>query len=211
MTGRLRFDPRTVAVEASPSLPAAIGAAGRPLHIEIGFGKDVRLLRAAAADPGGLHLGVEISRKKFESFCRKVAREGLGNVRAFHGDARALLAQMLPPGSVASFTILFPDPWPKRRHWKNRWIDASTALLLARALSPGGEIEVATDHAGYMADIAAHFRAAGLELGGESASLPEGERTIFAQRFERLGAPVIWQRWTKPGGRGPGSGSSGPA
>jgi len=202
MSERFLLDPAEVLVAASPSLPRALGAGERPLHVEIGFGKDVRILRAAAADPGALFLGVEISRKKCDSFCRKVARAGLRNVRCHHGDARALLAQMLPPGSVDSFTILFPDPWPKRRHWKNRWVAPSTAELLARALKPGGEIQVATDHADYMAEIAAALGGAGLRLVEERASMPEEDRTLFAERFERLGAPVTFQRWRKPGGRG---------
>jgi len=198
MTGRFHFDPAEVAVDA-------VAPRGRPLHVEIGLGKDVRILREAAAHPDEDYVGIEISRKKALSFCRKVARAGLRNVRAYHGDVRPVLSEMLPPGSVASFTILFPDPWPKRRHWKHRWIQPETAALLFRALMPGGTLTVATDHAGYRDQIRACLAGAGLELVHEGPDVPEGDRTLFAQRFERLGAPVTYLRWRK-GGSGGGAG-----
>jgi len=188
------FDPAEVAVPA-------IVPRDRPLHVEIGFGKDVRLLREAAARPDEDFVGVEISRKKALSFCRKVARAGLRNVRACNTDVRKVLAD-LPPGSVASFTILFPDPWPKRRHWKNRWIQPGTAALLRRALVPGGTITSATDHPGYRDQIRACLLDAGLELLHEGPEVPAEDRTLFTERFERLQAPVTYFRWRRGGAPG---------
>jgi tRNA (guanine-N7-)-methyltransferase len=189
VSDRFHFDPSEVAV-------GAVASRGRPLHVEIGFGKDVRILREAAGRPGEDFVGIEISGKKARSFCRKVARAGLRNVHAYQGDVRRVLRD-LAPGSVASFTILFPDPWPKRRHWKHRWIGEETAALLSRALAPTGTIVVATDHAGYRDQIRAALRGAGLELVHEGAEVPAEDRTIFAERFERLGAPVTYLRWRK--------------
>jgi tRNA (guanine-N7-)-methyltransferase len=191
---RFHFDPAEVATDAV--LPR-----GRPLHVEVGFGKDVRLLREAAARPGEDFVGIEISRKKAVSFCRKVARLGLRNVRAVNADVRRVLAE-LPPGSVASFTILFPDPWPKRRHWKNRWIQEGTAALLLRALTPLGTVTTATDHDGYRDQIRACLAGAGLELTHEGPEVPPEDRTLFTERFERLNAPVTYLRWRKRGGSG---------
>jgi len=214
---RFHFDPAEVAVPA-------IVPTGRPLHVEVGFGKDVRLLRKASARPGEDFVGIEISRKKALSFCRKVARAGLRNVRACNTDVRRVL-EGLPPGSVASFTILFPDPWPKRRHWKKRWIEPGTAALLLRSLVPGGTITLATDHPGYRDQIRLSLMGAGLELLHEGPEVPAEDRTLFAERFERLQAPVTYFRWrsaadaphgvmaAKGGGFGggdPGSGSGPP-
>jgi tRNA (guanine-N7-)-methyltransferase len=205
---RFHFDPAEVAV------PAVVPS-GRPLHVEVGFGKDVRLLREAAARPGDDFVGIEISRKKALSFCRKVARAGLRNIRACQADVRRVLAE-LPPGSVSSFTILFPDPWPKRRHWKNRWIQPGTAALLFRALVPLGTVTTATDHEGYRDQIRACLGDAGFELLHEGPEVPAEDRTLFTERFERLKARVTYLRWRKPleaeGGGGNGSGASaGPA
>jgi tRNA (guanine-N7-)-methyltransferase len=122
MSNRFHFDPAEVAVDGRSRLDL-----GRPLHVEVGFGKDVRILREAAQHPDDWFLGVEISRKKAVKFCQKVARAGLRNVRAFNGDVRSVLEAMLPPASVSSFTVLFPDPWPKRRQRKHRWIQEETA------------------------------------------------------------------------------------
>ena len=190
MRDHFHFDPGEVCAE-----PADLQG---PLHVEIGFGKDIRILRAAVLEPEARFLGVEISRKKAVSFCRKVARTGLRNVRSCHGDVREVLDGMLAPGSAASFTILFPDPWPKRRHRKHRWITAETARLLARALVPGGPLIVATDHAGYCAQIKEAFAAAGLELELESPEVPAEDRTLYALRFEERGESVTYMRWRKP-------------
>jgi tRNA (guanine-N7-)-methyltransferase len=190
MSTRFHFDPGEVAIDG-PTLDV-----GRPLHVEVGFGKDVRILREARQRPGEWFLGVEISRKKAVKFCQKVARAGLRNVRAYQGDVRLAL-KTLPPTSVSSFTILFPDPWPKRRHHKHRWIREETAQQVARALVATGEVTVATDHAGYLEQIRTCFLAAGLVLEHESAEVPADDRTLFAERFDRLARRVTYQRWRK--------------
>ncbi len=197
MSERFLLDPATVSIFADDDWPEILELDGQPLHVEVGFGKDVRILRAAADAPDATFLGIEISGKKQASFCRKVARLHLRNVRAYCGDVRDVLMEKLPEGSVASFTILFPDPWPKRRHNKHRWIQPETARLLARAMAPGATLVVATDHEGYAAQIHRCLEAGGLVLDVERIDVPEEDHTIFAARFERLGQRVLYQRWTK--------------
>jgi len=196
MAERFAFDPETVLVPAEGALPEQMGATG-PIRVEIGFGKDVRVLREAAARPDELFLGVETSRKKTLSFCRKVARAGLRNVRAHWGDVRPVLAERLPEASVASFTALFPDPWPKRKHHKHRWIRDETARQMRAALVPGGSVTLATDHDHYRDEMKEVLAGAGFRLVEERAGVPEEDRTLFAQRFERLGESVTWLRWER--------------
>jgi tRNA (guanine-N7-)-methyltransferase len=74
----------------------------------------------------------------------------LGNIRLHHGDAIDLLA-WLPPASLATVYLLYPDPWPKRRHWKRRFVQDRTIAEIARVLRPGGEFRFATDIADYAA------------------------------------------------------------
>jgi tRNA (guanine-N7-)-methyltransferase len=189
----LHFDPVEVAVDAIADIPLD----GRPLHLEIGFGKDIRILREAQSHPDEVYVGVEISRKKAVGFCKKVARFNLRNVFCHCGDARRVMAEMLQPGSVSSFTILFPDPWPKRRHHKNRWVQETTAAQIHRALREGGEVIVATDHDHYIEQITRVFKAAGLTCEYESRAIPDEDKSLFAARFERLGESVTYQRWRK--------------
>jgi tRNA (guanine-N7-)-methyltransferase len=189
------YDPSEVELTDAAALQR--WTAGRALHVEVGFGKDVRILRAAARSPDECFLGIEISRKKAASFRRKVARTGLRNVRAYLGDVRYVLRELLRPESVRSFTILFPDPWPKRRHWKHRWIQEETAGLLAGALIADGTLTVATDHEGYRKQIRASLESAGLVLESESPTVPAEDETLFAERFRRLGKGVTYQRWRR--------------
>jgi len=190
----LHFHPAEVAVDAIGDVPLE----GRGLHLEIGFGKDIRILREAELHPDEVYIGVEISRKKAVKFCKKVARANLRNVYCHCGDARRVMAEMLAPGSVSSITILFPDPWPKRRHHKNRWVQETTAAQIEQALRGGGEVIVATDHDHYVEQITRVFRGAGLVCDYESRDIPEADKSLFAERFERLGESVTYQRWRKP-------------
>jgi tRNA (guanine-N7-)-methyltransferase len=72
----------------------------------------------------------------------------LGNIRLHHADAVDLL-DWLPAGSLGRVDLLYPDPWPKRRHWKRRFVNAANIARLARVLRPGGEFRFATDWANY--------------------------------------------------------------
>ena len=192
---QFQFDPADVAIDDCDSLPAAMACGDRALHVEIGFGKDVRTMRMAERGPEACFLGVEISRKKATKFGQKVARLGLRNVRCYWGDARKVLNEMLPEASVDSFTVLFPDPWPKRKHHKHRWIQEDTALLLRRALKPGGHIVVGTDHDGYRDHIRTVMGGAGFAETLTLDHIPEDDKTLFSERFARIGEPVTYMRW----------------
>ena len=74
----------------------------------------------------------------------------LANIRLHHGDASELIA-WLPAGSLARVDLIYPDPWPKRRHWKRRFVQDESIAGLARILRPGGEFRFATDIADYAA------------------------------------------------------------
>ena len=74
----------------------------------------------------------------------------LSNIRLHHGDASELIA-WLPRGAFARVDLLYPDPWPKRRHWKRRFVQDESVAAIARLLRPGGEFRFATDIADYAA------------------------------------------------------------
>jgi tRNA (guanine-N7-)-methyltransferase len=77
-----------------------------------------------------------------------IEQHGLRNIRLSAGDATHLI-KGLPAASLSRIDILYPDPWPKRRHWKRRFVQEESLKALARTLKPGGELRFATDIAGY--------------------------------------------------------------
>ena len=128
------------------------GRAG-PVHIEIGTGKGTFLLNQAGAQPGDNFLGIEWARKYYRYAVDRIGRWGLTNVRITRTDAATFLADFVPDNSVECFHIYFPDPWPKKRHHKRRFICPANLEHLLRCLKTGGQLKIATDHADYFEQI----------------------------------------------------------
>ena len=128
------------------------GRAG-PVHIEIGTGKGTFLLNQAGAQPGDNFLGIEWARKYYRYAVDRIGRWGLTNVRIIRTDAATFLADFIPDNSVECFHIYFPDPWPKKRHHKRRFICPANLEHLLRCLKTGGQLKIATDHADYFEQI----------------------------------------------------------
>jgi tRNA (guanine-N7-)-methyltransferase len=121
-----------------------------PLILEVGFGGGEHLAAQAAAHPELRFIGVEPFLNGVASCLRHIEERGVTNVRLHNGDARDVLAR-LPDASLDRVDMLFPDPWPKKRHWKRRLIQADFVAELARVLNPGGEARFVTDWANYAA------------------------------------------------------------
>jgi len=124
-----------------------------PVHIEIGTGKGTFLLNQARAHPDDNFLGIEWARKYYRCAVDRIGRWGLTNVRIIRTDAAAFLADFIPDNSVDCFHIYFPDPWPKKRHHKRRFICPANLEHLIRCLKTGGQLRIATDHADYFEQI----------------------------------------------------------
>jgi tRNA (guanine-N7-)-methyltransferase len=121
-----------------------------PIILEIGFGGGEHLVAQAAAHPDARFIGVEPFLNGVASCLRHIEESGVQNIRLHQGDARDVIAR-LPDACLDLVTILFPDPWPKTRHWKRRLIQREFLDDLARVLKPGGEVRFATDWAHYAA------------------------------------------------------------
>jgi tRNA (guanine-N7-)-methyltransferase len=124
-----------------------------PVHIEVGSGKATFLVNQAKAQPEANFLGIEWARKFWRHAIDRIGRWDLTNVRITRADAPVFLRDFVPEGSVDCFHVYFPDPWPKKRHHKRRFIQQSNVELMLRLLNPGGEIRIATDHAEYYEQI----------------------------------------------------------
>src|SRR5947208_5720896 len=146
----LRPGQRRLREELLPRLAIALPAAG-PLGVrsqfpmpvaavwlEIGFGAGEHLAAQAEHHPDIGFIGCEVFEDGIVRLLGEVVRRGLGNVRLFTDDARLLLAA-LPPASLSRVFVLFPDPWPKRRHHKRRLIAPATLDLLATVIEDRAE------------------------------------------------------------------------
>ena len=120
-----------------------------PVHIEVGTGKAAFLLNQARSHPHVNFIGIERANKYYRYAVDRIGRWAVTNVRIIRTDAAAFLADALPDNSVDCFHIYFPDPWPKKRHHKRRFMCPANLAHLIRCLRIGGTLRIATDHADY--------------------------------------------------------------
>ena len=184
-------------VEFAPQPLSAQALFGReaPRTLEIGFGNGEHLLALAAAHPERDFIGVEVHRPGVGRLLLGLEKAALGNVRLVCHDAVEVLEQQIPRGFLDELLILFPDPWPKKRHHKRRLIQGPFTALAAARLAHGGVLRLATDWEPYaleMLEVLTHT--ADLEnlseYGGFMARPSERAPTRFERRGERLGHAV---------------------
>ena len=159
------------------------------VEVEIGIGKGRFLLAAAEKRPEVLHFGVEWANEFLRIAEARAEKRGLENVRFARVDAGELVRRAVPDASVAAYYVFYPDPWPKKRHHKRRFLQPANADALARTLRAGGFLHVATDHEDYWAVIEplldahrAFERQAA--FGGDDFPLPlDGPLTNFEAKY----------------------------
>lgn len=153
---RVLFDPQRRA--APISWRHLFGQEG-PVEIEVGTGKGRFLLERAQAMPETGFVGIEYARAYLMTVAERAAKRGLTNVRVTRCEASLFFREYVPDASVRAFHLLYPDPWPKKRHHKRRLIQHDFLKDLRRVLAPGAEINIATDHADYFRWMLEHFDA----------------------------------------------------
>jgi tRNA (guanine-N7-)-methyltransferase len=166
-----------------------------PVHIEIGTGKAAFLLNEAKAHLEVNFLGIERASKYYRYAVDRIGRWGLTNVRIIRTDAAAFLANSIPDNSVDCFHIYFPDPWPKRRHNKRRFLCPANLEHLLRTLKTGGQLKIATDHIDYFQHIrelmAAEKRLEEIEfLPAAGADKGEWLGTNFERKYRKEQRPI---------------------
>ena len=147
---------KTEIFSASPERPDA------PLEIDVGCGDGGFLLDLAAAHPERDFLGLEKLLGRARKVVRQAARRGLTNVKALQIDSPYAVRHLLPPSGISRLHLLFPDPWPKAKHAKNRLVQPAFCQDVHRLLRPGGEWLFKTDHPEYFAEAVATIQASGL-------------------------------------------------
>jgi tRNA (guanine-N7-)-methyltransferase len=128
---------------------ALFGAVRRPIWVEIGFGGGEHLAWQASQHLETGFIGCEVFENGIVKLLAQIERQRLDNIRIFPDDAR-LLMTALPPASIDRVFILFPDPWPKRRHHKRRILSPEMLDRLAEIMTDEAELRVATDDADYL-------------------------------------------------------------
>jgi tRNA (guanine-N7-)-methyltransferase len=165
----------------------------RPVEIDLGCGKGGFLVWVAGQRAGHNFLGVERQLKRLRKVDKKVLRAGLANVRLLRVEAGYFVAKLVPDHSVAAYHILFPDPWPKRRHAKHRLFQPAFVDELYRTLGQGGVVNVATDDADYFAHIREVMSEKFVETKPEV--LPSEAMTEFEKIFVAEGKPIARARF----------------
>jgi tRNA (guanine-N7-)-methyltransferase len=161
-----------VALPAEPLVTPCGGVAASPVEIdlarlfggtmpeggvwlEVGFGGGEHLVWQAERHPDVGFIGCEPYVNGVAKCLAHIARTGVSNVRLFADDARFVMAA-LPPRSLARVFVLFPDPWPKTRHHKRRFVQRHNLDVLARLMRPHAELRLATDDPGYLSWMVEH-------------------------------------------------------
>ncbi len=134
----------------------------RPVWLEIGFGSGEHLVHQALAHPEVGVIGVEPYINGVATLLGKLRQAQPGNVRVHSGDARDLM-EVLPTGSVAKAFLLYPDPWPKARHHRRRFVTPEHLVPLHKVLMPGAEFRLATDIPDYVRQALEEVPKAGFE------------------------------------------------
>jgi tRNA (guanine-N7-)-methyltransferase len=174
---------------------SAVFGNARPVEVEIGPGRGDAILAFAAAAPDTNFFGIEHKGGAASGIAAAAARRGLGNVRVVGGDARCVVASLIPDASVAAYHVYFPDPWPKTTHRHRRLMTPALAAAIARTLVPGGVIHVASDLEPVTKDMEARLVAAGLTRTPGALPVPRPP-TRFETRYAKAG--THYARLTRP-------------
>jgi tRNA (guanine-N7-)-methyltransferase len=172
------------------------------MRLEIGFGGGEHLIAEAQKLPDTGFIGCEPYVNGMAKILAQIEAHNIGNIRLFAGDAADLLA-WLPSQSLARIDLIHPDPWPKRRHWKRRFVQDATVKAMARVLRPGGEFRFVHDIDDYTAWTLAHLlRAPDFRWLAERADdwrLPwEGyTMTRYGRKAEREGRVANYLRFER--------------
>jgi tRNA (guanine-N7-)-methyltransferase len=184
--------------DLAPLFDAPVGH----VRLEIGFGGGEHLIAEAQSFPDIGFIGCEPYVNGMAKILALIEADEVRNIRLFAGDAAELLA-WAPAHSLARIDLIHPDPWPKRRHWKRRFVQDATIAAMARALRPEGEFRFVSDITDYCAWTLAHFmRSREFRWTAERASdwrepWPNYTMTRYGRKAEREGRTAAYLSFRK--------------
>ena len=159
------------------------------LVIEIGFGDGAALIESALKYPDKNFIGIEVYDSGLGQCLNAINQHKIKNIRLIYGDAVEVLKQFITKKSVEKINILFPDPWPKKRHHKRRLINKRFLALLSKSLINKGIINISTDWEDYAQQIELTFKESNQfkEIKSELRDL----KTKFEKRGIKLGHKIF--------------------
>ena len=172
------------------------------VRLEIGFGGGEHLVAEAIAHPATGFIGCEPYVNGMAKILAQIEAHDIGNIRLVAGDAAELLA-WVPERSLARIDLIHPDPWPKRRHWKRRFVQDATVAAMARAIVPGGEFRFVCDIDSYVEWTLVHLlRAPQFEWLAERADdwrlpWPNYTMTRYGRKATREGRRATYLRFRR--------------
>ena len=195
--------PRLALDITSPAPPDLAGLFDPPaddVRLEIGFGGGEHLIAEARAFPNLGFIGCEPYVNGMAKILTQIEAHNIGNIRLFAGDAAELLA-WAPRHALARIDLIHPVPWPKRRHWKRRFVQDATVAAMARVIKPEGEFRFVCDIDDYVAWTLAHLlRAPDFVWTAQRADdwrlpWPEYTMTRYGRKAEREGRRAAYLRF----------------
>ncbi len=170
-----------------------------PLHVDLGCGDGSFLAALAERNPEKNFLGIERRAGRVGKACRKAGPSRTGdpsriggridNMRVLHLETSYAVRYLLPEQSVATFYLLFPDPWPKRRHQRRRVVSPDFLQSIHRALAPGGVLQIATDQLDYFQQMQS-LTENGPQFEKIDIGVDDLPKTKFERIFQQQGAPI---------------------
>ena len=160
-----------------------------PLLVEIGFGNGLALAEFAAQNSEWNCIGVEVYRSGMGSLVNHCLRDGLTNIRIVDGEGLTFL-ESLSDRSIDQIWVLFPDPWPKRRHADRRLISQEFGEVAATKLKSNGKLIIATDWQEYAESIEENMKGVATLVGGKTKCPEIHQATKYERRGIRLGHEI---------------------
>jgi tRNA (guanine-N7-)-methyltransferase len=185
-------------------LTTLFGTAIGDVRLEIGFGGGEHLVAEAGRFPNTGFIGCEPYVNGMAKILALIEAGNIPNIRLYAGDASELLT-WLPARALSRIDLIHPDPWPKRRHWKRRFVQHATIVAMTRVLKPAGEFRFVSDISDYCAWTLAHFaRTPNFIWTAERAAdwrepWPDYTMTRYGRKAEREGREAAYLIFRKTG------------
>ena len=160
-----------------------------PLEVDLGCGDGSFLAAIAEKNPHSDFLGIERLLGRVRTAGRKIERAGLTNARVLRLEISYVVERLLPADSVTTFHLMFPDPWPKRRHASRRLVTENFVASMHRALVPDGTVRISTDDSAYFRQITQLISRSPLFAVNRHA-VPSSAASKFEKRFTHSGVAV---------------------